>query len=241
MISFYGQGVLNHLSGAHDLSTILVLASSRMRASMEKRRVSQWHTKIFENPSLKWVVLSCPLIGRIYRPINVTTGVVELESRKARRTFATVFWQSLCGGSCVRSVEIVTDDEVLGHDQHRMCAVSRLHTSANCRSNYYSNYPQNIFFKYYMLLYLVSLLFKWKFLYLPHDFGVLVLDRAVFTVARAQIKDLLGFEEADENRAFRYQACKQYTLWANGKLGRRSTSAIPACCSIAIREKYPDS
>ena len=133
MISFYGQGVLNHLSGAHDLSTILVLASSRMRASMEKRRVSQWHTKIFENPSLKWVVLSCPLIGRIYRPINVTTGFVELESRKARRTFATVFLQSLCGGSCVRSVEIVTDDDVLGHDQHRMCAVSRHHSPANCR------------------------------------------------------------------------------------------------------------
>ena len=58
---------------------------------MEKRRVSQWHTKIFENPSLKWVVLSCPLIGRIYRPINVTKGFVEFKSRKARRTLATVF------------------------------------------------------------------------------------------------------------------------------------------------------
>ena len=32
-----------------------------------------------------------------------------------------------------------------------------------------------------------------------------MLDRAVLTVARAQIKDLLeGFEETDENRAFRY-------------------------------------
>ena len=69
----------------------------------------------------------------------------------------------------------------------------------------------------------------------------MVLDRAAFTVARAQVKDLLGFEEADENRAFRYQAYKQYILAANGKLGRRSTSAITACCSIAIRKKYPDS
>lgn len=40
-----------------------------------------------------------------------------------------------------------------------------------------------------------------------------MLDRAVLTVARAQIKDLLGFEETDENRAFRYQAYKQSTLW----------------------------
>ena len=36
-------------------------------------------------------VLSCPLIGRMYRSINVTTRFVELESRIARRTFATVF------------------------------------------------------------------------------------------------------------------------------------------------------
>ena len=68
-----------------------------------------------------------------------------------------------------------------------------------------------------------------------------MLDRAVLEVARAQVKDLLGFEEANENRAFRNQAYRQYTLWANGKLGRRSTKAIPACCSIAIRKKYPDS
>ena len=67
-----------------------------------------------------------------------------------------------------------------------------------------------------------------------------MLDRAVLTVARAQIKDLFGFEEADENRAFRYQAYKQYTLGANGKLDRRSTKSIPACCSIAIRKQYPD-
>ena len=77
-----------------------------------------------------------------------------------------------------------------------------------------------------MLLYLVSLFFKWKFLYLPQHFEVLVLDRAVLEVARAQVKDLLGFEEANENRAFRNQAYRQYTLWANGKLGRRSTKAI---------------
>lgn len=200
MISFYGQGVLNHLSGAHDLSTILVLASSRMRASMEKRRVSQWHTKIFENPSLKWVVLSCPLIGRIYRPINVTTGFVELESRKARRTFATVFWESRWGGSCVRSEEIVAANEVLGRDHHHL--ESQLSKSSILK----------IFFKLHAIV-SCKPIFKWKFLYLPQDFEVLVLDRAVLTVARAQIKDLLGFEETDENRAFRYQAYKQSTLW----------------------------
>ena len=67
-----------------------------------------------------------------------------------------------------------------------------------------------------------------------------MLDQAVLTVARAQVKDLLSFEEPDENRAFRYQAYRQYTLWANGKLGRPSTKAILPCCSIAIRNKYPD-
>ena len=63
-----------------------------------------------------------------------------------------------------------------------------------------------------MLLYLVSLFFKWKFLYFPGEFEVFVLDRAVLAVASAPVKEFLGFEEADEIRAFGYQAYKQYTL-----------------------------
>ena len=45
---------------------------------------------------------------------------------------------------------------------------------------------------------------------------------AALTVARAQVADLLHFEEPNENRAFRFQAYRQVTLWAHGKLGRRA-------------------
>ena len=76
--------------------------------------------------------------------------------------------------------------------------------------------------------------------YLLQDFQILVLDSAVLTVARAQVADLLNFEEPNENRAFRFQAYRQFTLWAHGKLGRRAAKIIPACCTVAIRKKYPD-
>ena len=76
--------------------------------------------------------------------------------------------------------------------------------------------------------------------YLLQDFQILVLDSAVLTVARAQVADLLKFEEPNENRAFRFQAYRQFTLWAHGKLGRRAAKIIPACCTVAIRKKYPD-
>ena len=63
---------------------------------------------------------------------------------------------------------------------------------------------------------------------------------AVLTVARAQVADLLHFEEPNENKAFRFQAYRRFTLWAHGKVGRRAAKIIPACCTIAIRNKYPD-
>ena len=63
---------------------------------------------------------------------------------------------------------------------------------------------------------------------------------AALTVARAQVADLLHFEEHNENRAFRFQAYRQVTLWAHGKLGRRAAKIIPAYCTVAIRNKYPD-
>ena len=63
---------------------------------------------------------------------------------------------------------------------------------------------------------------------------------AALTVARAQVADLLHFEEHNENRAFRFQAYRQVTLWAHGKLVRRAAKIIPAYCTVAIRNKYPD-
>ena len=63
---------------------------------------------------------------------------------------------------------------------------------------------------------------------------------AALTVARAQVADLLHFEEHNENRAFRFQAYRQFTLWAHGKLGRRAAKIIPVYCTVAIRNKYPD-
>ena len=63
---------------------------------------------------------------------------------------------------------------------------------------------------------------------------------AALTVARAQVADLLHFEEPNENRAFRFQVYMRFTLWAHGKLGRRAAKIIPVYCTVAIRNKYPD-
>ena len=71
-------------------------------------------------------------------------------------------------------------------------------------------------------------------------FSVIVLDPSVLSIARAQVKDILGFEDQDENTAFRYQAYRQHTLWVQGRLGRRSAKVVPSCCTKKIREKYPN-
>ena len=71
------------------------------------------------------------------------------------------------------------------------------------------------------------------------EFEILELDEAILSLTRAQ-NEILGFEEADENRAFRFMAYRQYTLWIHGCLGRRSTRVVPACCTISIRTRFPD-
>ena len=90
MIYFYGLGILNHLSGAHGQSTILMLGSGQKDEGIdgEEARFTVAHQDLRK---LVVKVLSCPLIGRMYWSIKVTTRFVELESRIARRTFATVF------------------------------------------------------------------------------------------------------------------------------------------------------
>ena len=71
------------------------------------------------------------------------------------------------------------------------------------------------------------------------EYEILVLDEAILSLTLAQNENL-GFEEADENRAFRFMAYRQYTLRLHGCLGRRSTRVMPACCNISIRTRFPD-
>ena len=71
------------------------------------------------------------------------------------------------------------------------------------------------------------------------EFEILELDEAILSLTRAQ-NEILGFEEADENRAFRFMAYRQYTLWIHGCLGRRSTRVVPAFCTKSIRTRFPD-
>ena len=68
----------------------------------------------------------------------------------------------------------------------------------------------------------------------------MVLDPAVLAIGKALVKELMVYEDPDENRAFRFQAYRQYTLWVNGRFFRRSKKAVPSCCTLRIRAAFPD-
>ena len=57
-------------------------------------------------------------------------------------------------------------------------------------------------------------------------------------VARNFINDVYVMpqeEKADENRAMRQAAYKQFVQWQFGKLGKGDQRVIPSCCTWKIR------
>ena len=74
---------------------------------------------------------------------------------------------------------------------------------------------------------------------------MVVLDSAVLPIARNFRNDVYTLpqeeeEEADENKAMRHAAYRQFVLWQFGKLGTGDRSVIPSCCIWKIRDKYRD-
>ena len=79
---------------------------------------------------------------------------------------------------------------------------------------------------------------------------MVVLDSAVLAIARNFRNDVYTLpqeeeeeeeeEEADENKAMRHAAYRQFVLWQFGKLGTGDRSVIPSCCIWKIRDKYRD-
>ena len=75
---------------------------------------------------------------------------------------------------------------------------------------------------------------------------MVVLDSAVLPIARNFRNDVYTLpqeeeEEADENKAMRHAAYRQFVLWQFGKLGKGDRRVIPSCCIWNIRDKYRDS
>lgn len=70
---------------------------------------------------------------------------------------------------------------------------------------------------------------------------MLVLDEGVLAIARMYRRDILVFDdEADQKKANRHQAYRQYILWSFGRLSAGDRRVIPSCCVWAIRDKFPD-
>ena len=64
---------------------------------------------------------------------------------------------------------------------------------------------------------------------------MVVLDSAVLPIARNFRNDVYTLpqeeeEEADENKAMRHAAYRQFVLWQFGKLGKGDRRVIPSCC-----------
>ena len=66
---------------------------------------------------------------------------------------------------------------------------------------------------------------------------MVVLDSAVLAIARNFRNDVYTLpqeeeeeEEADENKAMRHAAYRQFVLWQFGKLGKGDRRVIPSCC-----------
>ena len=72
---------------------------------------------------------------------------------------------------------------------------------------------------------------------------MVVLDSAVLPIARNFRNDVYALpqeEEAEENKAMRHAAYRQFVLWQFGKLGKGDRRVIPSCCIWKIRDKYQD-
>ena len=62
---------------------------------------------------------------------------------------------------------------------------------------------------------------------------MVVLDSAVLPIARNFRNDVYALpqeEEADENKAMRHAAYRQFVLWQFGRLGKGDRRVIPSCC-----------
>lgn len=71
-------------------------------------------------------------------------------------------------------------------------------------------------------------------------FRDICLKRHVLRAAATREAEFLYELEADyENDNYRHLAYKQYVCWANGWLGPKQRSALPACACLAIRMSYP--
>ena len=70
---------------------------------------------------------------------------------------------------------------------------------------------------------------------------LIVLDRAVLTVAMGMRNDLLcEKQEDDHNRAFRHKACRQFVMWRSGRLRIGDRRVIPSCVVTRVRNVFPN-
>ena len=67
-------------------------------------------------------------------------------------------------------------------------------------------------------------------------FNTTCLDREVLQSARCDIRaDELDYS----TQSYRKAACRQYTLWKYGKLGRGNRNILPSCVVTTTRQAYP--
>ena len=74
------------------------------------------------------------------------------------------------------------------------------------------------------------------------DVDYLILEPAVLTLAnRFRNGFLLEEEEENFNKAMRFAAHRQFTLWRYGFMAANRRKPIPSCCVGRIRRKFPSS
>ena len=70
-------------------------------------------------------------------------------------------------------------------------------------------------------------------------FETIVLNRDVLSVAIVHRADVYSEDPVYAPSNYRKAACRQWTLWRCGYLGRGNHRVIPACVVWAVRDKYP--